>query len=295
MSANLKALQDSLDLRTLVAETRTIDRHSKVRCPNPAHEDRNPSCHIWSHSFKCFSCGLSGDLVDWLELEHGISTGEAIQELKRRVEGIYRSPSPQRRVSRTAIAIFKQVPANQLAAHRRRAARLDHLPRAMGGRGFALKDLQQLGFAAFGEDAVFPITGPDGTVLALKKRFAKPQDDQRYRYTTPGHGTPAWCSPCFLERGTILIVEGELNAMVCFLAAPHLAVMGVAGTGGALHSEALRSRKVYVYADGDEPGQRARNKWAAQALEVYILEPWPADACEIAGRRGHAALRERLT
>jgi len=115
----------------------------------------------------------------------------------------------------------------------------------------------------------------------------------------PGHGTPARCSPGFLERDTVLIVEGELNAMACYLAVPHLGVMGVAGAGGALHTEVVGGRKVYIYADGDNPGQRARDKWAAQALkavavEVYVLEPWPADACEIAGNEGRSALRERL-
>lgn len=170
----------------------------------------------------------------------------------------------------------------------------------MEGRGLELDDLRLFGFAASGEDAAFPVPGPDGSVFALKKRFAEPRDGQRYRYVTPGHGTPAWCSPGFLEQDTVLIVEGELNAMVCFFAAPHLGVMGVAGTGGALYTEALKDRKVYVYADGDEPGHRARGKWSAQALEagaveVYVLDPWPGDACEIAGREGLVALRERLT
>lgn len=300
MSANLKALKDALDLRTLIVETHTIDRHGKVRCPNPAHEDHNPSCHIRSHRFKCFSCGFSGDHIDWLELVYDINTAEAIQELKRRVKGIWLLPALQHTVSQPPTAPFKPVAADLLMAHRRRAGQLERIPRAVEGRGFELEDLQHLCFAALGEDAVFPIPGPDSTVLALKKRFAKPRDDQRYRYVMPGHGIPAWCSPGFLERDTVLIVEGELNAMACYLAAPHFGVMGVAGTGGALHTEALGGRKVYVYADGDEPGQHARDKWIAHALEagavaVYGLEPWPVDACEIAGNEGRAALRERLT
>ncbi len=162
-----------------------------------------------------------------------------------------------------------------------------------------MDDLKALQIAAYGQDAVLPITGPDGCTLALKRRFAEPGYGPRYRYTTPGHGTPAWCSPDF-GKGDVLIIEGELNGMICYLTRPELSVMGTAGTGGALHLEVLRGRTVYVYADGDAPGQKARDKWAASALsagaaKVFVQGPWPLDACDLAGKEGRAALRERLT
>lgn len=300
MSTDLDAHKAAIDLRTLVSETHSINRNGKVRCPSPTHPDHHPSCHIWPDRFKCFACKLSGDHIDWLELVYDINTAEAIQELKHRVASPSLCSTPPPKVTPSSLATFKQVPAGTLSAHRHKASQLDGVPQAMQGRGFVLADLQLFGFAAAGEDAIFPVSGPDGTVFALKRRFATPRDNQRYRYVTPGHGTPAWCSPGFREQDAVLIVEGELNAMASFLAAPHLGVMGVAGTGGALYTEALKDRKVYVYADGDEPGQKARSKWSAQALEagaveVYVLDPWLADACEIAGREGLAALRERLT
>lgn len=106
--------------------------------------------------------------------------------------------------------------------------------------------------------------------------------------------------PGFLEHDQVLVIEGELNGMAAWLAAPELGVMAVAGTNGALHLEALKGRTVYVYADADDTGQKARDRWAAQALEagatkVYTLAPWPADACDLAGKEGRPALRERLT
>lgn len=38
----------------------------KVLCPNPDHDDTNPSCSLWTdnNTFKCWSCGYSGGL-DW--------------------------------------------------------------------------------------------------------------------------------------------------------------------------------------------------------------------------------------
>lgn len=37
-----------------------------ITCPNPKHEDRHPSCVVWTRikRFKCYSCGFSGDLLD---------------------------------------------------------------------------------------------------------------------------------------------------------------------------------------------------------------------------------------
>lgn len=297
MSTDLQTLKAAVPLPELVTETHDIDHAGKVLCP--VHDDHTPSCHIYPDRWKCYSCGAHGDAVDWLELTHNLSTAEAIRELERRAGG-YIPPATERRPAPPARTVaYKPVDENVLEAHHRRAAQLDHVPAALKGRGFTLDDLKVLQIAAYGQDVVLPIPGPDGQVLALKRRYAEPRDGQRYRYTTPGHGTPAWCSPDFLEADQVFICEGELNGAACWLAAPELAVLGCAGTGGALHLNALKGRSVYVYADGDDPGQRARDKWAASALsvgacKVYALDPWPADACDIAGTQGRAALRERL-
>ncbi len=296
MSADVQSLKAAVSFRELVSETHEPDRTGKVLCP--VHDDHTPSCHIYRDGFKCFSCGAHGDAVDWLEAVHALSTAEAIKELERRAGG-YIPPVAERPVKVKRLEpTFKPVSNHLVKRHDRAAQQLRYLPQAMTGRGFVLSDLRRLGFAAESHDAVFPITGPDGAVLALKRRYARPGSGPRYRYTTPGHGTPAWCSPDF-DKDEVLIIEGELNGMICWLACPELAVMGVAGTGGALHTAALTGRTVYVYADGDEPGQKARDKWASSALsagaaKVFVLDPWPADACESAGQEGRAALQKRL-
>lgn len=300
MSTLVQAFKSAVDFRQLALETHDLDRNGKVLCP--AHDDHSPSCHIYPGGFKCFSCGARGDHVDWLKLIHNLSTVDAIKELERRAEGYVPTPAPRPAAAapRLRSTNFKPVASNVLAQHWQLASQFSHVPPSMEGRGFAFEELEYLGFAALGDDAAFPVTGPDGVVLALKRRYAKPYQGQRYRYTTPGHGTPAWCSPGFSDYDRMLVVEGELNAMACFLAAPQLAVMGVAGTGGSLHLRAFEGRTVYVYADGDGPGQKARADWAAQALrvgalKVFVLEPWAMDACDVAGKMGREALAELLT
>lgn len=297
MSTDIVNLKASVDFAQLVSETHEVGLNKKVLCP--FHDDRTPSCHVYKNGFHCFACGEHGDHIDWLKHVHQLTTAEAINALERRAGGSVIA-SPRRSAFSPKTVPYKPVSAEMLAAHHRQADKLSHIPAATAGRGFTLEDLRVLRFAASGEDAIFPVTGPEGNVLALKRRLAQPQSGQRYRYVTPGHGTPAWCSPDLLERDTVLLVEGELNGMACWLAAPHLTVMGIAGTGGTPHLHALAGRKVFVYADDDDPGRRARALWTTQALDagassVYAVAPWHADACEIAGREGREVLAGLLS
>lgn len=312
--ADIPGLKAAVDFRALVSETHEIGRDSKVCCPNgSAHksgQDIHPSCHIYSDGFHCFVCGAHGDAVDWLELEHGLTTAEAIAELRRRAGGyVPRAVRPVKRPAKPLRSCAaRPVPAEAVASYMRRAARLDRLPSALEGRGFTLEDARRLHLVRDRDDLLFTVPGPDGVVLAIKRRYAqhslrtshaRPRGDQRYTYELPGHGTPAWCSPKMLEHSELLIVEGELNGMACYLARPDLAVMGTAGAGGGLHLEALRGCTVYIYADGDTAGDEARREWAraahgAGAAKVYVLEPWEADACDLAGTLGRDELRRRL-
>ena len=282
----------------LVSETHEFGRNGKVLCP--VHDDRNPSCHIYPDSFYCFACGAHGDAVDWLEAVYNLDTAEAIRDLEQRAGGavgvtLTRVPVKVAKPAPT----FKPVAPEVLERHYRQAAQLCRVPLSMAGRGFTLGDLQQLGFRAERDDALFPVFGPSGTVLNIKRRKAHPKTKNDRFIGLAGHGSPAWCSPGFLNHNEVLVIEGELNAMACSLVRPDLGVMGVAGSGGKPHLDVLKGRTAYVYGDDDEAGQEARDKWATQALEagaskVYTLDPWPMDACDIAGHEGRTALRKLL-
>jgi putative DNA primase/helicase len=292
MRRDLQALKASVDFKALILESRDIDRRGNVICP--AHDDHSPSCHIYPDHFHCFSCGAHGDHIDWLELAFKLDTQSAILELERRA-ALHPTTTPPQTISQLPRAAFTPVSHERLERHRRLAATLARVPSSMEGRGFSLDDLRTLGFAAQGDDAVFPITDPEGVIMALKRRRATSLRTDRYVYEMPGHGTPPWCSPGFLERSTVLIIEGELNAMACWIAEPHLAVMGVAGASVPLRAEALEGRDVYIGADDDKAGKQAVAKWAQLAIDamansVHILTPWPKDACEVAGQRGHTEL-----
>jgi DNA polymerase I-like protein with 3'-5' exonuclease and polymerase domains len=51
----------------------------KVLCP--FHDDRTPSCHIYTDHFHCFGCGAHGDAIDWLIMIKGLDRDAAIELL----------------------------------------------------------------------------------------------------------------------------------------------------------------------------------------------------------------------
>ncbi len=294
----------SVTFVSLISETHEIDKQNKAVCP--FHADSSPSCHIYPDGFHCYACGAHGDALDWLEHVHGLDRAEAIAELKRRA-GL---PTAQRTqpVSKPQVKVktCEGKPFSD-ALHVKFWQRLEQLkqvPNALKRRGFNVDDCKALGIAASGDDAVLSITDPHGNMTALKKRHHTTSDgQQRYSYLTPGCGTPAWCSPCFFVSQTVLVVEGEINAMSCAVVRRNgdkdLAVMGVAGVNGQLWLEALKGKDVYVYADGDKAGQEARDKWALAAYDigatsVKVLEPWEMDANDILVKLGVDELRERI-
>lgn len=297
---DLQALKGVVSFSAVVAETHDIDRSGNCLCP--AHNDSTPSFHVYDDHGYCFACGFRADHITWSEQVRGLSTAEAIAELQRRANGSFPTATSLHQVPSATPQVVSRLPlsTDRLERHLEDILQLVEVPTAMLGRGFNFDELQRLGFAAYGGDAVFPILGPTGDVIALKRRYAEPGNGPRYRYTTQGCGVPAWCSLGLHRAAEVLIIEGELNAMACWLAYPERAAMGVAGTNGTLHLEALKGRTVYCYGDADEPGQKARDRWAQQAIdagasEVFVLKPWSADACEIAGQQGRDALRELLS
>jgi putative DNA primase/helicase len=97
-------------------------------------------------------------------------------------------------------------------------------------------------------------------------------------------------------------MEGELNAIASWFAlAGKVDVVGLPGVEGAVPWSHLRGRRVYLYADGDEGGRAAVERWKGEAaragVAVCVLEPLPEglDACEYASRYGQGALGAVLT
>ena len=68
-------------------------QHGLIRCFNPSHEDKNPSCELFEDHFKCYSCGIHGDIYDAVEILQGITEkAEQYKEIERTFGGASTMP-----------------------------------------------------------------------------------------------------------------------------------------------------------------------------------------------------------
>jgi hypothetical protein len=116
---------------------------------------------------------------------------------------------------------------------------------------------------------VLLVIGPDGRPWAAKVRNLDPLEQEektvpRYCYLIGGHGTPAWCSPNYGTGSSVLICEGELNAIAAHMVLQNsgssIELQGIAGSNSWPHLNGLECRNVLIYADADSAGQRSRHK-----------------------------------
>ena len=268
----------------------------------------------------------SGNALDFLLLA-GYGKRDAAELLKRRHGGsVQATPSPLRGTrthtrAKDAGAGEKSselppLPEKDVRALEagRAALAADGLPLTLERRGLSVELAGRLGLGRRDADALVPIYGPTGAIQAVKVRRAREEGGkQRYGYLSSGRGSPTWYAPDFAEaRGGVLIVEGELNAGLCWLALEArglggLAVVGLPGAEGSPDWAQVRERSpVYVLTDQDKAGHkgwRRLEKEAATAgvpvrrlgsLDAAAEPDEQPDACELAHRDGLDALAECL-
>lgn len=255
--------------------------------------------------WKDHATGDGGNAFNWLVQAHGMSPQAAADYLLER-SGLASQELPEapaRRSDDPPKAKYRPLPPEAVEALS--ALPLGAVP-PMKGRGFSKKLLQAYNIRSDnGRDALIPITNPEGVVLQVKRRLAgADKPGSKYRYEHKGYGGPAWCSPGSREAPLLLIVEGELNAMVAHAALQQageteIGVMGVAGAKSALYPGLAKGKRVLVYADDDAPGEEARVAWSKAAHDegarsVRTIPPHTVDFCDFAGQHGLDALAEML-
>lgn len=178
---------------------------------------------------------------------------------------------------------------------------------AMAGRGFnkrLLREYQIVPAPDNPDDALIPITSPEGVILQVKRRFAEEKKrGMKYTYEHSGYGGPAWCSSNSRQASDLYIIEGELNAIIAHAAlteaGENIGVMGVAGANNAIFDGLARGKHVFVYADDDKSGREAVDRWVSEAREegarsVHRLPAGAMDFCDYAGAYGRSALANHL-
>lgn len=157
----------------------------------------------------------------------------------------------------------------------------------------------------------FAVPGTDGKLINYKARNLQdplPKGAQRYHYLITGGGAPAWCAPNLSKADREIWLEGELNgaAVSWALRDTGIAVQGIAGASSHPHTSHLEhsNRIIYIYADPDVAGDKARAVWEELAVsysQTVVQLPHnlfgrseAADACDVLGAAGSDVLRGLL-
>jgi hypothetical protein len=267
--------------------------------------------------------GSGGDLVAWLMDWGGLSFKEALDEIIGSGEYLSR-PRTWAEARPKSPLVRGCLPEWVNSYHKSCVQRLHAggIPSglAVWQRGWTTDLATALGIGLDGEDVVYPVKAPDGTLKALKRRYAKPRvGGGRFEWipSRPEDQNSYWGD--WNTAKEVLIVEGEGKSVTLHMALgtlesrPLVACVGVAGTGGSL-GETLRTglatgmvsapRQAYILPDAPrhvtrrggeivDVSMEAAQKWQAQAEAVgvpAVILPSLGDVCDVAHAIGLEAL-----
>ncbi len=79
----VEMVREQTDIVKIIGQHVTLDRHNKALCP--FHEEKTPSFSVNPEGqyFHCFGCGVSGDVLEFLQRHEGKTFMEALSELSQ--------------------------------------------------------------------------------------------------------------------------------------------------------------------------------------------------------------------
>jgi len=145
-------------------------------------------------------------------------------------------------------------------------------------------DKYELGYEANSQRYTIPVRDAEGRLVNVR-RYRPDADKSQKMWNWPGHGSPARLYPVSqLEYDTLLLVEGELDALICI----QHGLPAISGTSGAATWNAPWSKKfagkvVYVCYDNDEQGRKGGKKAARSIGPHAAVAQLPAITDTAAG------------
>jgi DNA primase len=258
-------------------------REWKACCP--FHPDRSPSFTIFAEDrrFQCFGCGASGDVIDFVEMLHKVSTREAAEMLNAStVPAVEMRPlsaqsGPERDTVAEALAVWSgagEIANTPAEAYLRRRGISMPLPPTLR--------FSRLRYGARG--ALHP-----ALVAAICNPSGAPIGVQRTYLTEDGSKAPFEKAKLSLGRvrggsiqlapaaGCLLVTEGLEDGLTLAqeLSRPVWVAAGTSMLPSIVMPDLVKS--IVIGADGDAAGeaaaQKAATSYAAAGLVVRIMRP----------------------
>lgn len=118
---NFTQIRQDHDLRTVVTQYLGQPKSGKWLCP--FHREKTPSFTLKGDKFKCFGCGVSGDVTDFIALTEKITVKEAAQKLGGYVLDLGLSPAEIKAKQAEIRAEYERRRTEQLAEEERKTAK----------------------------------------------------------------------------------------------------------------------------------------------------------------------------
>lgn len=258
------------------------------------HDDSNASAsfNLDKGVFQCFSCGASGQVSELVQIalrkkldeDDGKATYDPFSVEEDNVVD-FSSKRKEKEDKKAHKAPMSE--AMVLEWHRNLLDDDDLLDMLSGTRCLDYATVQKfmLGYDPKQKRFTIPIRNAAGDLVNVRKY--RTRQNQRNKMTNhEGWGSPPSLFPLPQlfdgDIGTVLLVEGELDALVCWANG----VPAVSGTGGALRwgpdwAGYFSGMRVFVAYDNDQDGRRGARK-AAHALRktaelVVVMDPLMPD------------------
>ena len=210
----------------------------------PFHDERTASFGVADDGYKCFGCGKSGDVIQYIEDTQNVDFRRAVEILGGEIGDITPEIVAQRLEARKQ-RIDAEIQKHELAIERLRNEKKwieyqqNMNQRARGlwlQRGVAewWQDFWSLGYAPdfplwekkgdewvqwwSGESIAIPLKSYGGSVNQIKHRFIEPPTESRkYHQEYYNAGQHPFIADVDRQSGALVLVEGEIKSMVTFV------------------------------------------------------------------------------
>jgi putative DNA primase/helicase len=241
----------------------TAENNYTTLCP--FHADNNPSLSVNFETglFKCFGCGVQGDVFAFYMERHGVDFKEALAELGRRAGVEDKPPCDFKDLNVKEFALAKKLPLPYLEGQGVGDASFYGFARAVGFPYFKKPDRKKYDYFRF--------------------RFAgKAPNKFRTRKGDKVNFYGLWRLEEITAAGWCLIVEGETDALTCWL--HNLPALGIPGKenwhkawanlGNSPLKKILKEIPVWLWEEPDA-GVRPPNQPRALLLRERVAQNLP--------------------
>lgn len=227
-------------------------------CPYHGDTKRSASLNVVHGVWNCHGCGRSGAVRDLIaDQEHWNLDREAIARAPRsRSNGSAREEPTEAAVAGWHSALLAEGGA---------------LAQLMQRRGLTKRTIEkyEIGWDRGREAYTIPIRDISGELVNVRRYKLDPAEGRRKIWSMAGCGAPALWPLDQLDHGSIVICEGEWDALICIQNGLHAVTRTAAARVWKHHwSHLFTNKAVYVCHDADTAGVAA-NAIVASAMEPY--------------------------